>query len=230
MAHVVWCDVSKSKQKRCASEIRAVLISVLISPGDLDCFLGGVACLLMVMMLLMVLWHILYTFIFYLIYYLMLSCLILCCPILSYLIWSYVILCYLVPSYVPARIFLSSFILSQQGWFQKDIFYVFLNIFLTYVFNIFLSYLISYLALPYILPYLILIEVRISKKRCFWNQGSANERYLSGPPTWAVFLGGLAGLLLMMMMMLWHVHIARVSRHQEGLGLRDLWLMWCGVL
>ena len=166
----------------------------------------------------------------YILPYVILSYLMLSYLILSYLIWSYVILCYLVPSYVPARCFLSSFILSQQGWFQKDIFYVFLNIFLTYVFNIFLSYLISYLALPYILPYLILIEVRISKKRCFWNQGSANERYLSGPPTWAVFLGGLAGLLLMMMMMLWHVHIARVSRHQEGLGLRDLWLMWCGVL
>ena len=100
VAHVVWCDVSKSKQKRCASEIRAVLISVLISPGDLDCFLGGVACLLMVMMLLMVLWHILYTFIFYLIYYLMLSCLILCCPILSYLILSDLMLSYVILSHL----------------------------------------------------------------------------------------------------------------------------------
>ena len=170
MAHVVWCDVSKSKQKRCASEIRAVLISVLISPGDLDCFLGGVACLLMVMMLLMVLWHILYTFIFYLIYYLMLSCLILCCPILSYLILSYLILCYLMlscPILCSCTDLFIFFYFKSTGLISKGHFYVFLNIFLTYVFNIFLSYLISYLALPYILPYLILIEVRISKKRCF---------------------------------------------------------------
>ena len=55
------------------------------------------------------------------------------------------------------------------------------------------------------------------------------------------FLGGLACLLMMMMMMmmmmmkrmmmmLWHRHIDRESKQQEGLGSRDLWLMWCGVM
>ena len=148
MAHVVWCDVSKSKQKRCASEIRAVLISVLISPGDLDCFLGGVACLLMVMMLLMVLWHILYTFIFYLIYYLMLSCLILCCLILSYLILSDLILCYLMlscPILCSCPMFFIFFYFKSTGLISKGHFLCFFE----HIFNICFQHI---LILSYILP------------------------------------------------------------------------------
>ena len=121
VAHVVWCDVSKSKQKRGASEIRAVLISVLISPGDLDCFLGGLACLLMVMMLLMELWHILYISISCLVYYLMLSSLILCHLMLSDLFLSYVILSYVILSYV----ILSYAILSYLMFSRLFIFFSF---------------------------------------------------------------------------------------------------------
>ena len=87
MAHVVWCDVSKSKQKRCASEIRAVLISVLISPGDLDCFFGW-SCLPLDGD------DVVDGIVAYLIYFHILS------YILPYVILSYLMLSYLILSYL----------------------------------------------------------------------------------------------------------------------------------
>ena len=63
VAHVVWCDVSKSKQKEVLLESGAVLIKIIIWLCGFGCFLGCLAGLLMMMMLmmlmlLMLLWHI----------------------------------------------------------------------------------------------------------------------------------------------------------------------------
>ena len=67
VAHVVWCDVSKSKQKDVLLKSGAVLIKIIIWLCGFGCFLGCLAGLLMMMMmlmmlvmlmLLMLLWHI----------------------------------------------------------------------------------------------------------------------------------------------------------------------------
>ena len=51
VAHVVWCDVSKSKQKEVLLKSGAVLIKIIIWLCGFGCFLGCLAGLLMMMML-----------------------------------------------------------------------------------------------------------------------------------------------------------------------------------